>query len=76
VLLSESAPGQDGDSVLPGTVAATSFAGDAIDYRIDLGGKTIGAKGQPFEFFEEGQRVFVRVPAERCYVLDSLSAAS
>ena len=61
-------------SSLEGTVAASSFAGDTVEYRVDLGGRTIGAKGQPFELFPDGQRVFVLVPPERCYVLDSISA--
>ena len=61
-------------SSLEGTVAASSFAGDTVEYRVDLGGRTIGAKGQPFELFADGQRVFVLVPPERCYVLDSISA--
>ncbi|HKH67738.1 MAG TPA: TOBE domain-containing protein, partial [Reyranella sp.] len=59
---------------LEGKIVAASFAGDAIEYRIDLGGRTIGAKGQPFEFFEEGRHVFMHVPPERCYVLESLAA--
>src|SRR5579859_87601 len=55
---------------LNGKVAAASFVGDAVDYQIDLGGRTVRAKGQPFSMLDEGTEVLVRVPSERCYVLE------
>src|SRR5579859_2645422 len=55
---------------LRGKVAAASFVGDAVDYQIDLGGRTIRARGQPFSMLDEGTEVLVRVPSERCYVLE------
>jgi iron(III) transport system ATP-binding protein len=58
--------GEDG---LRGKVATVNFVGDAVDYLIDLGGRTIRAKGQPFVVLEEGRDVHVHVPPERCYVL-------
>jgi iron(III) transport system ATP-binding protein len=61
---------------LEGTIAATSFAGDAVEYQIELGDRRILAKAQPFEVLNDGQRVFIVVPPERCYVLDSLSAGA
>jgi iron(III) transport system ATP-binding protein len=70
VHLSASAPAA-GNSVLEGTIVAVSFAGDAIEYQIDLGGRAIGAKCQPVEVFSTGQRVAIHIPAERCYVLES-----
>jgi iron(III) transport system ATP-binding protein len=54
---------------LRGKVAAASFVGDAVEYQIDLGGRTVRAKGQPFVVLEEGCDVLVSVPAERCYLL-------
>jgi iron(III) transport system ATP-binding protein len=56
---------------LAGTVAAASFIGDAVEYQIDLGGRMVRAKGQPFEAIPEGRGVVVQVPPERCYVLDA-----
>ena len=67
VVLSETQVTDDG---LPGKVAAASFVGDAVEYQIDLGGRTVRAKGQPFSVLDEGRDVLVRVPAERCYVLE------
>jgi iron(III) transport system ATP-binding protein len=67
VVLSEARSGQDG---LAGKVAATSFVGDAVEYQIDLGGRIVRAKGQPFLVLDEGRDVLVRVPAERCYLLE------
>jgi iron(III) transport system ATP-binding protein len=71
VLSDRPPPGADGSNVLPGTVSAVSFAGDTVEYQVDLGGRTIRAKGQPFVVYDEGTRVFAHVPAERCYVLGS-----
>jgi ABC-type Fe3+/spermidine/putrescine transport system ATPase subunit len=66
VVLSEGLAAGDG---LAGKVAAASFVGDAVEYQIDLGGRTVRAKGQPFVVLDEGKDVLVRVPPERCYVL-------
>jgi iron(III) transport system ATP-binding protein len=62
-------------NVLEGTVAAATFAGDAIEYQVDLGQRVVRARGGSFVAFDVGRRVFLRVPAERCYVLDALQAA-
>ncbi|HEV7666142.1 MAG TPA: ABC transporter ATP-binding protein [Chloroflexota bacterium] len=70
VVLSESAAHTDG---LMGKIAAASFVGDAVEYQIDLGGRAVRAKGQPFIVLDEGHDVLVRVPPERCYVLDTAS---
>jgi iron(III) transport system ATP-binding protein len=67
VILSEGPPNGDG---LAGKVAAASFVGDAVEYQIDLGGRTVRAKGQPFVVLDEGRDVLVRVPPERCYLLE------
>jgi iron(III) transport system ATP-binding protein len=70
VLLSETGAESDG---LSGKIASTSFIGDAIEYQVDLGGRTVRAKGQPFVVLDEGRPVIVRVPPERCYVLETAS---
>ena len=67
VLLSEGQATQDG---LSGKVATASFVGDAVEYQIDLGGRMVRAKGQPFSVLDEGRDVLVRVPSERCYLLE------
>jgi iron(III) transport system ATP-binding protein len=59
---------------LSGKVAALSFVGDAVEYQVDLGGKIVRAKAQPFTTFEEGARVIVQVRPERCYVLESAAS--
>ena len=66
VLLSTS----NGEEGLHGKVAAASFVGDAVEYQIDLGGRLVRAKGQPFDAVDEGHDVVVRVPPERCYILE------
>jgi iron(III) transport system ATP-binding protein len=61
-----------GDAGLPGKVAAMSFVGDAVEYQIELGGRIVRAKGQPFLVLDEGRDVLVRIPSERCYVLEQV----
>jgi iron(III) transport system ATP-binding protein len=73
IVLSGSPPAES-DNVLRGTVASSLFSGDAVEYQVDLGGKTIRVKGEPFAMFKDGQTVFARVPTERCYVLSALGA--
>jgi iron(III) transport system ATP-binding protein len=74
VLLSLDGP-RKGEDGLSGKVLAASFVGDAVEYQIDLGGKMLRAKGQPFAILDEGREVIVRVPPERCYVLDAQAAS-
>jgi iron(III) transport system ATP-binding protein len=64
---------QDG---LSGKIAAASFTGDAVEYQIDLGGRLVRAKGQPFVVLDEGRDVLVRVPSERCYILEQSAAVA
>jgi iron(III) transport system ATP-binding protein len=68
VVLSDGPAQSDG---LPGKIVSASFTGDAVEYLIDLGERTVRAKGQPFVVLDEGREVLVRVPAERCYVLQA-----
>jgi iron(III) transport system ATP-binding protein len=69
VILSAGALNTNPEDGLHGKIAAASFVGDAVEYQIELGGRTVRAKGQPFVVLEEGSDVLVRVPPERCYVL-------
>jgi iron(III) transport system ATP-binding protein len=78
VVLSERRAGGGGaeGAGLAGKVASASFVGDAIEYHIDLGERTIRAKGQPFVVLDEGRDVLVSVPAERCYLLEPLPGSA
>jgi ABC-type Fe3+/spermidine/putrescine transport system ATPase subunit len=58
-----------GDNVLTGRIAAAIFAGDQITYSIDLGDQVLQAKSPPFTSFQEGDRVFVQLPPERCLLI-------
>ncbi len=72
VLLSQKAP-PERDNVLQGKLASATYAGDTVEYLVDIGGHMVRVKGQPFEPIEEGWPVFLRVPAERCYVLEGMT---
>jgi iron(III) transport system ATP-binding protein len=58
----------DGDLV--GKVVSASFAGEAVEYQVDLGGKVVRIKTEPYRLREPGDRVVLRVPPERCYLLE------
>jgi iron(III) transport system ATP-binding protein len=56
-------------NVLQGTVATSAFAGQTVEYKIDLGGQLIDACGEPVSMHAPGSPVFVGVAPDRCYVL-------
>jgi iron(III) transport system ATP-binding protein len=60
---------EDRRNVLRGTVAERTFAGDTVHLEIDLGGRTIHGRGDPFVDYAEGESVSVRIPPRRCYYL-------
>ena len=74
VLLSESMPNEK-DNVIPATVALAQYLGDSIEYQLDLEGRQVRVKGEPFTLINEGQRVFLRIPPERCYVLEAMAGS-
>jgi iron(III) transport system ATP-binding protein len=74
VLLSESVPNER-DNVIEATVASAQYLGDTIEYQLELGNRLVRVKGEPFTLLSEGQRVFLRVPPERCYVLEAMAGA-
>jgi ABC-type Fe3+/spermidine/putrescine transport system ATPase subunit len=57
------------DGSLCGTVSAATFVGEAVEYLVDLGGQTVRVKAPPFRIRAEGDKVTLRVPPERYYVL-------
>jgi iron(III) transport system ATP-binding protein len=56
-------------NVLHGTVAATAFAGQSVEYKIDLGDRLIAVSGEPFSAYAPGDAVFVGIQPEWCYIL-------
>ena len=73
VVLSDTLPNEK-DNVIEATVATAQYLGDTIEYQLDLNGRLVRVKGEPFTLLTEGQRVFLRIPPERCYVLESMAA--
>jgi ABC-type Fe3+/spermidine/putrescine transport system ATPase subunit len=67
LLLTATAP--EGENVLPGRITAAIFAGDQITYRLAIGDQVLQAKSAPFSSFQEGERVFVQLPPERCLLM-------
>ena len=66
----ESAELSDDGAGLTGTVATASFVGEAVEYQVDLGGRTVRVKGDSYRLREPGDTVVLRVPPERCYLLE------
>ena len=65
-------PTSSSGNVLHATVVSSAFGGDAVEYQVDLGNRMIRVRAEPLSpVINEGYSVFVHVPAERCYVLDS-----
>jgi iron(III) transport system ATP-binding protein len=75
VVLTDSQPNEK-DNVIQATVATAQYLGDTIEYQLDLGNRLVRVKGEPFTLLEEGQQVFLRVPPERCYVLEAMAGAA
>jgi iron(III) transport system ATP-binding protein len=67
VIITGEDPG--GENVLTGRIAAAMFAGDQITYSIDLEDHVLQAKSDPFNSFQEGDRVFVQLPPDRCLLI-------
>jgi iron(III) transport system ATP-binding protein len=53
-------------NVLHGAVAATAFAGQSVEYKIDLGDRLIAVSGEPFSAHAPGDAVFVGIQPEWC----------
>ncbi len=57
------------ENILEGKVVAATFAGDVIEYEVQVGERVIRARGQALAPLDEGQAAFLRAPADRCYLL-------
>lgn len=66
----------DGPNVLEGNVEQVVFAGESIEYSINVAGELVSAKGDPFETLAEGDKVFMHVQPRRCLLVKSSEVAS
>ena len=62
-------PPQGLSNVVAGTVVGHTFNGENAEYLIDLGGKTVQARGDAFDIIADGSRAYLSVSPERCFVL-------
>ena len=63
------APAASAENAWPGKVVLATFLGDAIAYRIDVGGHKFEVQAAATEVFGAGADVFVVVHPERCILL-------
>jgi iron(III) transport system ATP-binding protein len=56
-------------NVIVGRVVGLSFNGENVEYQIDLGGKTVHARGDPFEMVAVDARVYLSIAPERCFLV-------
>jgi iron(III) transport system ATP-binding protein len=56
-------------NVVAGRVVGHSFNGENVEYQIDLNGKTVHARGDPFEQIAIGARVFISIAPDRCFIV-------
>jgi iron(III) transport system ATP-binding protein len=68
VIVGADAP-PEGRNVLKGVVTRRTFAGDMVEMDIDLGGRVLQARGDPYLAVAEQSTVYVQIPPERCYYL-------
>lgn len=58
-----------GDNLVAGTVTGHTFNGENVEYQIELGGKSVNVRGDPFAMLADGGRAYLAIPPERCFVL-------
>jgi iron(III) transport system ATP-binding protein len=61
-------PGE-GDNCFAGEVELSLFVGDGVDYRINVDGQSLRARGNARAQFDAGDKVYVNAAAEDCVVL-------
>jgi len=70
--IDRAAPAGDRHNVLPAVVARNVFLGHSRDYMIEIGdGTQLRAVTSPEENIVPGSKVWLRLPAQRCRVLES-----
>ena len=58
-----------GANVYQGTVKRTMFLGTFIDGEVQIGSKSLRVSFNPYNTFSPGEKVFVRIPPERCQLI-------
>jgi iron(III) transport system ATP-binding protein len=74
-LVVSDAPGES-DNCFAGEVELSLFVGDGVDYRINVGGQSLRARGSARAQFDAGDKVYVNAAAGDCVVLLADSAES
>ncbi|MCW2598421.1 MAG: Fe3+/spermidine/putrescine transporter ATP-binding protein [Frankiales bacterium] len=57
------------DNCFAGEVELSLFVGEGVDYRINVGGQSLRARGSARAQFDAGDRVYVNAAADDCVVL-------
>ncbi|HTY66547.1 MAG TPA: ABC transporter ATP-binding protein [Alphaproteobacteria bacterium] len=60
----------DGGASLTGTVARVTFSGRLAEYEIEVGGALIRAQGTTARLWEPGSKVRLRLPPDRCVIVN------
>jgi iron(III) transport system ATP-binding protein len=66
----------EGDNCFAGEVELSLFVGDGVDYRINVGGQSLRARGSARAQFDAGDTVYVNAAAGDCVVLLADGAGS
>jgi iron(III) transport system ATP-binding protein len=77
VELSEQAPeGADLDTVCTGVVDAKAFLGEHLDFHVKIGDLVLLARAHPSLRTPVGDRIFVRMRAEKCIALPAAASSA
>ena len=72
IRIDQAEPAGERHNVLPAVVARNVFLGNSRDYMVEIGdGMQIRVVTSPEENIVQGSKVWLRLPAERCRVLES-----
>ncbi len=72
IRIDQTEPGGERHNVLPAVVARNVFLGHSRDYMVEIGdGTQLRVVTPPEQNIVQGSRVWLRLPAERCRVLES-----
>jgi iron(III) transport system ATP-binding protein len=67
IQLSELRP--EGDNVWQGSVDQKVFLGEAVDFQVKVGSRTVQSRAHPSLRTRVGEPIFVRIDAEKCVAL-------
>jgi len=74
-LLEREPEGADLDTVCVGVVDAKVFLGEYLDFRVKIGDVVLLARAHPSLRTPVGDRIFVRMRAEKCMALPAASVS-